>query len=140
MGGNIYGYNAAKSHDGGRTAHMKRPRSLKLTALQSRDLIELLNSKWRIPILHLLTEGPLRTKELQSAIRRVSPKMLTQTVRGLERDGLIYRNVHKVLPPHVEYELSEMGKSLIPLLRTLCEWSEVNAKTRDEARRRFDLA
>jgi DNA-binding HxlR family transcriptional regulator len=119
---------------------MKRPRSLLLAALQSRELIELLNSKWRIPVLHLLTWGPLRTKELQSSIRKLSPKMLTQTLRGLERDGLILRNVHSVLPPRVEYDLTDMGKSVIPVLRDLCLWAEKNAKARDEARRRFDEA
>jgi DNA-binding HxlR family transcriptional regulator len=60
---------------------------------------------------------------LQAAIPQISPKVLTQTLRGLERDGIIKRNVHAVLPPHVEYELTRMGNSVIPLLRNLCRWA-----------------
>ena len=71
-------------------------------ALQSRDAIELLSSKWRIVVLHLLTPGPLRASELQRAVEEVSPKVLTQTLRGLERDGLVQRDVRNVIPAHVE--------------------------------------
>jgi DNA-binding HxlR family transcriptional regulator len=109
-------------------------------ALQSRDAIELLSSKWRITILHLLTPGPVRANELQRAIDGLSSKVMTQTLRGLERDGLIRRNVHNVIPPHVEYELTPMGYSVIPLLRELCHWAKANAKQRDQSRRRFDIA
>lgn len=116
---------------------MKKP-SPKTLALQSRDAIELLSSKWRIPILHILTSSPRRTKELQAAMDRVSPKVLTETLRGLERDGLIHRRVRSVLPPHVEYELSTTGRSVIPLLHNLCHWAKENAQSRDDARRKFD--
>lgn len=119
---------------------MKKIPSMRDRVLQSRDVIELLSSKWRVPVLHLLTFGPLRTKELQSAIPDVSPKVLTQTLRGLERDGIITRKVRAVLPPHVEYELTRMGGSVIPLLKDLCQWAESNAILRDEARRQFDQA
>jgi DNA-binding HxlR family transcriptional regulator len=107
-------------------------------ALQSRDVIELLSSKWRVTVLHLLTPAPLRANELQRAIQGISPKVLTQTLRGLERDGLIRRQVHNVIPPHVEYELTRMGESIIPLLRNLCHWAKDHAQSRDDARRRFD--
>ncbi len=114
--------------------------SIRARALQSRDAIELLSSLWRIPILHLLTTGPLRANQIQRAIEGVSPKVLTQTLRGLERDGLIARDVRSVVPPHVEYRLTEMGEQVIPLLRNLCKWARRNAHERDEARRRFDDA
>ena len=117
---------------------MSKLQAIRVRALQSRDAIELLSNKWRVTILHLLTPGPLRASELQRAIPQVSPKMLTQTLRGLERDGLIGREVHKVVPPHVQYELTPMGESIIPLLRNLCHWAKANANTRDDARRRFD--
>jgi hypothetical protein len=61
--------------------------------------------------------------------------MLTQTLRG--RDGLVHRQAHAVVQPRVEYELKEMGKSVIPLLRNLCEWARANAKNRKDAGRRF---
>lgn len=109
-------------------------------ALQSRDAVELLSSKWRIPILHLLTSGALRANELQRAIPGLSPKVMTETLRGLERDGLILRRVLKAIPAHVEYELTPMGRSVIPLLRNLCHWAKANSSQRDESRRRFDEA
>ena len=112
--------------------------TLRRRALQSRDAIELLRDKWRIIVLHLLRSKRLRTSELQRAMPRVSPKMLTQTLRGMERDGLVDRHVRTVKAAHVEYALSEMGREVVPLLRTLCLWAEANAKKRDEARERYD--
>jgi DNA-binding HxlR family transcriptional regulator len=105
---------------------------------QSRNAIELLSSKWRVAVLHLLTSGALRANKLQRAIEQLSPKVLTQTLRGLERDVLIRRKVQNVVPPHVEYELTQIGESVIPLLRNLCHWAKAHAETRDDARRRFD--
>jgi DNA-binding HxlR family transcriptional regulator len=109
-------------------------------ALQSRDALELLSDKWRVTVLHVLTPGPLRANQLQRAIQFVSPKMLTQTLRGLERDGLISRNVRSAVPAHVEYSLTEMGLSVIPLLRNLCQWAKQHSRQRDEARRKFDVS
>jgi len=107
-------------------------------ALQSRDAIELLSDKWRIPILHLLDAGPQRSGELQRAIPEVSPKVLTQTLRGMERDGLILRTVHAIVPPRVEYRLTQMGKSVIAPLRELCHWAKAHVTERDRSRRDFD--
>lgn len=117
---------------------MAKAPSMSARALQSREAIKLLSSKWRIVMLHLLTPGPLRASQLQRAIQEVSPKVLTQTLRGLERDGLVQRDVRNTIPAHVEYQLTEMGKSVIPHLHNLCLWAKANAKIRDEARRRFD--
>lgn len=63
--------------------------SLRGRALQSRDAVDLVSDKWRITILYFLTPGPQRAKALQQAVARIAPKMLTQTLRGMERDGLI---------------------------------------------------
>ena len=111
---------------------------LRAETLQSRDVVELLADKWRIPILHVLKKRVLRTHELQSAMRQVSPKMLTQTLRGMERDGLVERILRPVAPPHVEYKLTKMGRSVINPLRTLCRWAEAHVLERDAARERFD--
>jgi DNA-binding HxlR family transcriptional regulator len=75
---------------------------------------------------------------LQRAIAEVSPKMLTQILRGLERDGLIERRVGNVVPARVEYQLTPMGASVIPLLSELCRWAKAHRDARDAARRRFD--
>jgi DNA-binding HxlR family transcriptional regulator len=106
--------------------------------LQSRDAIELLSNKWRITVLHVLGPGPLRANELQRAIAGVSPKMLTQTLRGMERDGLIERRVQRIKPAHVEYALTKMAEDVVPLLRSLCVWAEDHAEKRDAARARYD--
>jgi DNA-binding HxlR family transcriptional regulator len=111
---------------------------LKVRALESRDAVELLSAKWRIAILHVLGAGALRSSALQRAINNISPKVLTQTLRGMERDGLISRKVYRVVPPRVEYQLTEMGSSVIPPLRNLCHWAKAHAQTRDRARREFD--
>ena len=112
--------------------------SFRERALQSNDAIELLANKWRITILHILREGPLRTREIQSAIPEISPKMMTQTLRGMERDGLLVREVRTTGTRHVEYRLTTMGTSLIPPLQELCRWAKANVKSRDQARERFD--
>ena len=111
---------------------------LRERALQSKHAIELLANKWRITILHILREGPLRTRDIQAAIPEVSPKMMTQTLRGMERDGLLVREVHNSGTRHVEYRLTTMGTSLIPPLQELCRWAKANVKSRDQARERFD--
>jgi DNA-binding HxlR family transcriptional regulator len=107
-------------------------------ALESRDAIELLSNKWRIAVLHLLTPGPLRTGELQRALDDVSPKVLTQTLRSMERDGLIEREIFPVVPPRVEYRLTDMGASVLAPLQELCHWARANGAKREAARRRFD--
>jgi len=119
---------------------MGKVESMRERALQSRDAIELLSDKWRVAVLHVLTPGPLRANQLQSAIDLVSPKMLTQTLRGLERDGLVIRHVRNTVPAHVEYSLTSMGTSVLPLLRNLCHWAKQHSRERDEARRTFDHA
>jgi DNA-binding HxlR family transcriptional regulator len=80
----------------------------------------------------------LRTNELQGAITGVSPKMLTETLRGMERDGLVDRKVYAVVPPRVDYRLTEMGRSLLVPLRGLCHWAKAHVGERDSARKRFD--
>lgn len=117
---------------------MARVLNFRERALQSKDAIELLSQKWRITVLHLLRHEPLRTSELQSAITEISPKVLTETLRGMERDGLIERKVHGVVPPHVEYSLTAMGVSLLQPLQDLCHWARAHVQERDAARARFD--
>ena len=111
---------------------MARVLNLRARALESRDAIDIVANKWRIAVLHLLTPGPLRTRDLQRGLDDVSPKMLTQTLRSMERDGLIERTVFAAVPLRVEYRVSEMGRSLLGPLRELCLWARANSATRDE--------
>ena len=123
-----------------RGGSMVRIINIRDRALQSRDAIDLLSNKWRITVIHILRDGPLRTNEIQGAISEVSPKVLTQTLRGMERDGLIHRAIFNVVPPRVEYGLTNMGKSLIKPLVDLCHWAKDHIAERDQARSKFDLA
>ncbi len=84
--------------------------------------MNLIGTKWKPLILFHLLEGGLRSGILQKRITGISNKMFTQTVRELEKDGLISRKIYPVVPPKVEYKLSERGKSLEDILRSLGNW------------------
>lgn len=84
--------------------------------------VELLNGRWKVNILWNLIQGVNRYGLLNKSIPGISEKMLTQRLRDLESQGLIVRQDFKTIPPHVEYYLSESGKTLIPVLNQLCKW------------------
>lgn len=84
--------------------------------------MNLIGTKWKPLILFHLLEGASRSGVLQNKVLGISNKMFTQTVRQLEKDGLITRKVFPVVPPKVEYKLSNRGKSLEPILRSLDSW------------------
>ena len=88
----------------------------------SRQLIELLASKWVLLLIPLLREGPKRNGELMRTIGGISQKMLTQTLRELEQRRLLIRRVHNEVPPHVEYELTALGQSLARAISALDDW------------------
>ena len=104
----------------------------------SRQLLDRIGDTWSVLIVVLLAGGPHRYTELAKQIHGVSPKMLTQTLRGLERDGLITRTVHAVVPPRVDYALTELGKSLHGLVEGLEKWAEANIVEVQEARATYD--
>ena len=84
--------------------------------------MNLIGTKWKPLVLFHLLDGPLRSGILQKKVPGISNKMFTQTVRELEKDGLVLREVFPVVPPKVEYALSEKGKSLESILKSLDEW------------------
>ena len=88
----------------------------------SRELITMLGSKWVLLLMPLLLERPKRNGELMRAIPDISQKMLTQTLRELESRGLVLRRDLQTVPPHVEYELTRLGKSLTKAIAHLDEW------------------
>ncbi|MGB1209909.1 winged helix-turn-helix transcriptional regulator [Lacinutrix venerupis] len=90
--------------------------------------MNLIGTKWKPLILFHLLEGSLRSGVLQKKIPGISNKMFTQTVRDLEKDGLIYRKVFPVVPPKVEYSLSKRGQSLEAILRSLDNWGLEDCK------------
>jgi DNA-binding HxlR family transcriptional regulator len=90
--------------------------------------MNLIGTKWKPLILFHLLEGGLRSGILQKKISGISNKMFTQTVRQLEKDGLITRKVFPVVPPKVEYKLTSRGKSLEPILKSLDNWGFVDCQ------------
>lgn len=114
-------------------------------ACPSRAILELIADKWTLLIVPALRRGRLRNGELMRLIGGVSQKMLTQTLRELERNGLVNRIDHQEVPPRVEYELTELGRSLSDLMRKLDGWAEANiaevlkARAAFESRERRDI-
>ncbi|HEY1771049.1 MAG TPA: helix-turn-helix domain-containing protein [Chthoniobacterales bacterium] len=90
----------------------------------SRVILARIADKWTALIIYVLATDTHRYAELQREVGGVSQKMLTQTLRSLERDGLINRKVHPVVPPKVEYSLTQLGRTLIEPLKAICDWSE----------------
>lgn len=90
----------------------------------SRLVLDRIADKWTTIVIQLLAKKTMRYAELHREIGGISQKMLTQTLRSLERDGLVQRKVYPVVPPRVEYSLSRLGRTLIEPLRALCRWSE----------------
>jgi len=86
--------------------------------------LEVIGGKWKCVILCHLTHGKKRTSELKRLMPNITQKMLTQQLRELEEDGVINRIVYNQVPPKVEYELSEYGRSLESILNALCTWGE----------------
>jgi DNA-binding HxlR family transcriptional regulator len=102
-------------------------------------VVEIIFSRWTTPILWTLNEfGRQRFTELEHRIAKITPKVLTQRLKQLERDGLVLRTYHPEVPPRVEYEISELGRTLAPLFATLMHWSAVNLEKVERARRDHD--
>lgn len=103
-----------------------------------RDLMDRIGDKWSLLIIGMLRTGQLRFGELQRRIPGISQRMLTLKLRSLERDGLITRTVHAEVPPRVEYELTEMGQTLIEPALGLALWAVKHQPAISEAREAFD--
>ncbi|WP_327752716.1 helix-turn-helix domain-containing protein [Sphingobium sp. SJ10-10] len=103
------------------------------------DLIGRIADKWTLLVLELLEEkGTLRFTRIAQQVEGISQKMLTQTLRQMERDGLLTRTVHPVVPPRVDYALTPLGDSLSAAFCGVWVWAERNLDAVEESRRRFD--
>jgi DNA-binding HxlR family transcriptional regulator len=103
------------------------------------DLIGRVADKWTMLVLEVLAEkGELRFTRLSESVEGISQKMLTQTLRQMERDGLITRTVHPVVPPKVEYKLTKLGLTLGAAFCGVWVWAAENLKEVERARRKFD--
>ena len=104
----------------------------------SRLILDHLADKWAVLIVVRLASGTMRFAELRRAIDGISQKMLTVTLRDLERDGLVVRKLYASVPPKVEYSLTPLGGSLVDKVNELCAWAEANSAEVLKARERFD--
>ncbi|MFE1440365.1 winged helix-turn-helix transcriptional regulator [Streptomyces sp. NPDC058739] len=104
-------------------------------------VVDIVFSRWTTPILWVLhTYGVQRFVQIERRITGITPKVLTQRLRQLERDGLVVRTYHPEVPPRVEYEISELGRSLGPLFAHLADWTTENLPVVERAREAYDRA
>lgn len=103
-------------------------------------VLTIVGDKWTVMIVMVLTERPHRFNELKRAIGGVSQQMLTRTLKGLERDGMVSRTVHPTVPPQVDYALTELGRSLSLPVRALGAWAGQHIDIIGQNRRRYDAA
>jgi DNA-binding HxlR family transcriptional regulator len=103
-------------------------------------LLQRIGDKWSVLVVETLGQGPMRFNELRRAIPSVSQRMLTLTLRHLERDGLVDRTVTPSIPPRVDYELTELGRSLLKPVCALVQWSKAHSDKIHEAQDRYDRA
>ncbi|WP_017590590.1 winged helix-turn-helix transcriptional regulator [Nocardiopsis ganjiahuensis] len=103
-----------------------------------RDVLDRVGDKWSVLVIVELSNGPRRFRELQRAIDGISQRMLTLTVRRLERDGLVLRTVYPTVPAQVDYRLTGTGASLTHLVKALSEWSLEHRDVIARARRTYD--
>ena len=115
-----------------------RPAGISGDACRTRVVLDIVGDKWSLLVVRNLRDGPRRFTELSRAIDGISRRMLTVTLRGLERDGILTRTVHNVMPPHVSYELTEMGRTLRAATAPLLEWSVAHLARIDDARAAYD--
>ncbi|MCC6616081.1 MAG: helix-turn-helix transcriptional regulator [Anaerolineae bacterium] len=107
-------------------------------ACPTRQVLDRIGDKWTALIIGLLDDGPVRFLELQRSIGGISSKMLTQTLRNLERDGLVRRTIYAEVPPRVEYTLTSLGETLCAPLTAIRDWAEAHIDEVSEAQSLYD--
>jgi DNA-binding HxlR family transcriptional regulator len=104
------------------------------------DILARIGDKWTVFVVRSLSDGPKRFTEIKRVINGISQRMLTLTLRGLERDGFVTRTVTPSIPPRVDYELTELGRTLIEPLNRIGEWATTHRQRVEDARESFDRA
>ncbi|WP_236076493.1 winged helix-turn-helix transcriptional regulator [Streptomyces coffeae] len=110
------------------------------TACPARLILEHMTSRWGVLVLAVLLDGTHRFSELRRTVGGVTEKMLAQTLQTLERDGFVHREAHPVIPPHVDYSLTELGREAAQRVWTLACWAEEQAPQVLAAREAYDAA
>lgn len=104
----------------------------------TRLLLDRIGDKWTVLVVLLLSDGPMRFSRVRGDLGRVAPKVLAQTLRRMERDGLATREVFAEVPPRVEYALTDLGRSLIDPIAVLADWAELNVGQITAAQAAYD--
>ncbi|MCK1797527.1 helix-turn-helix transcriptional regulator [Streptomyces sp. XM4193] len=115
-----------------------RPTEHPVDDCRARVVLDIVGNKWSLLVVRRLKDGPRRFTELKQTVDGISQRMLTVTLRNLERDGILTRTVHEVMPPHVSYELTGMGVTLSEATEPLLDWSLAHLSRIDEARAAHD--
>jgi DNA-binding HxlR family transcriptional regulator len=118
----------------------RREYNANLAECPGHEVLAALSDKWVTLVISALADGPLRHSELSRIVAGASQKMLTQTLRKLERDGLVERTVTASVPPRVDYQLTTLGLGLLPLQRAIKTWAETHIESVHAARARYDSA
>jgi DNA-binding HxlR family transcriptional regulator len=105
---------------------------------QVREVLDRVGDKWTLAVIHQLGPGTRRFTEIKRSIDGISQRMLTATLRSLERDGLVRRTVYPVVPPRVEYELTDLGQDLLKAAWSLIDWAFDHTAELNEARAAYD--
>ena len=117
--------------------NMKHPEG---ECIAIREVLNRVGDKWSVLVVNLLGDGPKRFSELRRSIEGISQRMLTLSLRALERDGVVNRTVFPTVPPSVEYALTPMGRTLLDPICSLVSWAQRNREKIRSARERFDAS
>jgi DNA-binding HxlR family transcriptional regulator len=109
-----------------------------LSSCRAREVLERVGDKWSMYVIDRLGQGSQRFTELRRGIDGITARMLTVTLRGLERDGIVTRTVYPVIPPRVDYELTPMGRTLLETIGQLLAWADSHLPAIDAARAAYD--
>jgi len=108
------------------------------SACRARAVLQRVGDKWSMLVIDLLGQGTKRFSELHRSVDGITARMLTVTLRGLERDGIVTRTIHPVIPPRVEYDLTPMGLTLLDTIGQLVSWADAHLPEISEAQAAYD--
>ena len=110
-----------------------------LSRCRAREVLHRVGDKWSVFVIDQLGQGSMRFSELRRGIDGITGRMLTVTLRGLERDGLVSRTIHPVIPPRVDYELTPMGRTLLRTIEQLIDWADSHVADIHAAQTAYDV-
>jgi DNA-binding HxlR family transcriptional regulator len=104
----------------------------------TRQVLDCIADKWTVLVIHRLAGGTLRFAQLRRQVDGISQKVLTNTLRALERDGIVHRRIYASVPPKVEYSLTDLGRSLCDLVEGICRWAEAHIEQVQASRKLYE--